>query len=47
MLRKEYQMKLLELTQNEAKQRMYKGKSNIAINLNVLKEQSSKDDYHY
>ena len=31
---------------NEAKQRMYKSKSNIVINLNVLKKQLSKDDYN-
>ena len=38
-------MKLLKLARNEAKQRMYKSRSNIVINLNVLKEQLSKDDY--
>ena len=38
-------MKLLKLAPNEAKQRMYKSKSNIVINLNILKEQLSKDDY--
>ena len=51
MLQEEYQMKLLRLARNEAKQRMCKSKSNIVINLNVLKEQLSTDsdysDYHY
>ena len=37
MLEEEYQMKLLKLARNEAKQRMYQSKSNIVINLNVLK----------
>ena len=46
MLQEEYQVKLLKLTRNEAKQRMYKSRSNIVINLNVLKEQLSKDDYN-
>ena len=45
MLQKEYQMKLLKLARNEAKQRMYKSKSNIVINLTVLKEQLSEDNY--
>ena len=45
MLQEEYQVKLLKLARNEAKQRMYKSKSNVVINLNVLKEQLSKDDY--
>ena len=45
MLQEEYQMKLLKLARNEAKQRMYKSRSNIVINLNVLREQLSKDDY--
>ena len=45
MLQEEYQVKLLKLARNEAKQRMYKSRSNIVINLNVLKEQLSKDDY--
>ena len=45
MLQEEYQMKLLKLARNEAKQRMHKSRSNIVINLNVLKEQLSKDDY--
>ena len=30
---------------NEAKQKMYESKSNIAINLNVLKLQLPKDGY--
>ena len=38
-------MELLRLMQNEAKQRMYESKSNIAINLKVLREQLSKDGY--
>ena len=38
-------MKLLKLMRNEAKQRMYESKSNIAINLNVLKLQLPKDGY--
>ena len=38
-------MKLLKLARNEANQRIYKSRSNIATNLNVLKEQLSKDDY--
>ena len=38
-------MKLLKLARNEAKQRMYKSRSNIVSYLNVLKEQLSKDDY--
>ena len=38
-------MKLLKLARNEAKQRMYKSKSNIVINLTVLKEQLSEDNY--
>ena len=37
MLQEKYQMKLLKLVRNEAKQRMYKSRSNIVINLNVLK----------
>ena len=45
MLQEEYQMKLPKLAQNEAKQRMYKSRSNIVTYLNVLKEQLSKDDY--
>ena len=45
MLQEEYQMKLLKLARNEAKQRMYKSRSNIVTYLNVLKEQLSKDDY--
>ena len=45
MLQEEYQVKLLKLARNEVKQRMYKSRSNIVINLNVLKEQLSKDDY--
>ena len=45
MLQKEYQMKLLKLARNEAKQRMHKSKSNIVINLTVLKEQLSEDNY--
>ena len=32
-------MKLLKLVRNKGKQRMYKGKSNIAINLNIMPEQ--------
>ena len=32
-------MKLLKLVWNKGKQRMYKGKSNIAINLNIMPEQ--------
>ena len=38
-------MKLLKLMRNETKQRMYESKSNIAINLNVLKLQLPKDGY--
>ena len=38
-------MKLLELGRSKAKQRMCKSRSNIVINLNVLKEQLSKDDH--
>ena len=38
MLQEEYQMKLLKLARNEAKQRMYKSRSNIVTYLNVLKE---------
>ena len=45
MFQEEYQIKLLKLARNEAKQRMYKSRSNIVIYLNVLKEQLSKDDY--
>ena len=45
MLQEEYQMKLLKLARNEAKQKMYKSRSNIVTYLNVLKEQLSKDDY--
>ena len=41
MLQEEYQMKLLKLARNEAKQRMYKSKSNIVIK----KTQLSIDDY--
>ena len=39
-------MKLLKLAQNEARQRMYKSRSNIVTYLNILKEQLSKDDYN-
>ena len=42
----EYEMKLLKLARNEVKQRIYKSKLNIVINLKVLKEQLSKDDYN-
>ena len=42
MLQEEYQMKLLKLAQNEAKQITYKSKSNIIINLKVFKEQLCK-----
>ena len=42
ILQEEYQMKLLKLTQNEKKQRLYKSKSNIVINLNVLEEHYQK-----
>ena len=45
MFQEEYQIKLLKLARNEAKERMYKSRSNIVIYLNVLKEQLSKDDY--
>ena len=45
MLIEEYQMKLLKLARNEAKQRMFKSRSNIVTCLNVLKEQLSKEDY--
>ena len=45
MFQEEYQIKLLKLARNEAKQRMYKSRSNIVTYLNVLKEQLSKDDY--
>ena len=45
MLIEEYQMKLLKLARNEAKQRMYKSRSNIVTYLNILKEQLSKDGY--
>ena len=45
MLQEEYQMKLLKLARNEAKQRMYKSRSNIVTYLNVLKEQLCKGDY--
>ena len=45
ILQEEYQMKLLKLARNEAKQKMYKSRSNIVTYLNVLKEQLSKDDY--
>ena len=45
MLQEEYQMKLLKLVRNEAKQKMYKSKSNIVSYLNVLKQQLSKDNY--
>ena len=45
MLQEQYQMKLLKLGINEAKQRIYKSRSNIVTYLNVLKEQLSKDDY--
>ena len=45
ILQEEYEMKLLKLVRNEAKQRMYKSRSNIVTYLNVLKEQLSKDDY--
>ena len=45
MLPEEYQMKLLKLVRNEAKQAMYRNKSNILINLSNLKEQLSKEDY--
>ena len=45
MFQEEYQIKLLKLARNEARQRMYKCRSNIVIYLNVLKEQLSKDDY--
>ena len=38
-LQEEYQMKLLKLARNEAKQRMYKSRSNIVTYLNILKEQ--------
>ena len=38
-------MELLRLMRNETKQRIYESKSNIAINLKVLREQLSKDDY--
>ena len=41
MLQEEYQMKLLKLARNEAKQRTYKSKSNIVIK----KTQLSIDDY--
>ena len=41
VLQEEYQMKLLKLARNEAKQRMYKSKSNIVIK----KTQLSIDDY--
>ena len=37
MLQEKYQMKLLKLVRSETKQRMYKSRSNIVINLNVLK----------
>ena len=45
MLLKEYQMKLVKLARNEAKQRMYKSRSNIITYVNVLKEKLFKDDY--
>ena len=45
MLQEEYEMKLLKLARNKAKQKMYKSKSNIVSYLNVLKEQLSKHDY--
>ena len=45
MLQEQYQMKLLKLGINEAKQRIYKSRSNIVTYLNVLKEQLSKDGY--
>ena len=38
MLQEEYQMKLLKLARNDAKQRMYKSRSNILTYLNVIKE---------
>ena len=38
-------MELLRLMRNETKQRIYESKSNIAINLKVLREQLSKDGY--
>ena len=42
----EYEMKLLKLARIEVKQRIYKSTLNIVINLKVLKEQLSKDDYN-
>ena len=45
MLQEEYQMNLLKLARNEAKQRMYKSRLNIVTYLNVLKEKLFKDDY--
>ena len=45
MLQEQYQMKLLKLAMNEAKQSIYKSRSNIVTYLNVLKEQLSKDGY--
>ena len=45
ILQEEYQMKLLKLAQNEAKQEIYKSRPNIVTYLNVLKLELSKDDY--
>ena len=44
MLQEIYQMKLPKLARNEAKQIMYKSRSNIVTYLDVLKEQLSKDN---
>ena len=46
MLQEEYQMKLLKLARNKKRQKLFKSKSNILFNLNVLREQLSKDDCH-
>ena len=47
MLQEEYEMELLKRARNEAKQRIYKSRSNIVTNLKFLKERLSKDDYNY
>ena len=44
MLQEIYQMKPPKLARNEAKQIMYKSRSNIVTYLDVLKEQLSKDN---
>ena len=46
MLQEEYQMKLLKRARNKKRQKLFKSKSNILFNLNVLREQLSKDDCH-